>query len=76
MAKWLRETGHPRGAAVDVQVMYDLSVEWYRGRMDEAWMPLSSDEAAGLFARHGLTGPFWSFGQEPLSAGRSRCPRN
>ena len=41
--------------------MYDLSVEWYRGRMDEAWMPLSAAEAEGLFRRHGLTGRFWSF---------------
>ncbi len=41
--------------------MYELSVDWYRGRMDEAWMPLSAAEATDLFERHGLVGPFWSF---------------
>lgn len=61
MARWLDETGHDAGAAVPAQVMYDLSVEWYRDRLEEAWMPLEAADAEALFARHGLVGPFWSF---------------
>ena len=53
-------TGNPRGESVSVQVMYDLSAEWYRGRLDEAWMPIGPDLAQATFARHGLTGDFWS----------------
>lgn len=45
-----------------VQVMYDLSAEWYEGRMDRAWMPIGPDLAEATFARHGLTGDFWSMG--------------
>jgi hypothetical protein len=48
--------------------MYDLSREWYRGRMEEAWMPLEADDAAALFARYGLTGPFWSFDDSASAA--------
>ena len=53
-------TGNPRGESVSVQVMYDLSAEWYRGRLEEAWMPIGPDLAQATFARHGLAGDFWA----------------
>jgi hypothetical protein len=39
--------------------MYDLSGDWYAGRMDEDWEPPSAAEAEAIFGRHGLTGEFW-----------------
>lgn len=62
MEEWLATTGHERGETVAMQTLYDLTQEWYRGRLDEAWMPIGPDVARALFARHGLTGPFWAFG--------------
>jgi hypothetical protein len=47
------------GYVATAQQMYDLSVDWYRGRMDEAWTPFNPAEASAVFARHGLTGEFW-----------------
>jgi hypothetical protein len=44
------------------QQFYDLSVDWYRGRMDADWQPPSAEETAAIFRRHGLTGSFWSLG--------------
>lgn len=42
--------------------MYDLSEDWYSDRMEEDWQPMSPDAAAAVFAKHGLTGDFWSLG--------------
>lgn len=40
--------------------MYDLSRDWYAGRMDEGWEPPTAEQAGAIFEKHGLTGPFWS----------------
>jgi hypothetical protein len=40
--------------------MFDLSRDWYAGRMSVDWEPPSAAAAEAMFARHGLTGPFWS----------------
>ena len=44
------------------QTVFDLSRDWYAGRLDEDWEPLGPDEAEAIFARHGLTGEFWTLG--------------
>jgi hypothetical protein len=58
--EWLEATGHDRGETVPMQTLYDLSRDWYAGRRDEAWMPIDPDGIRAMFARHGLTGPFWA----------------
>jgi hypothetical protein len=40
--------------------MFDLSRDWYAGRMSVDWEPPSAAAAEAMSARHGLTGPFWS----------------
>jgi hypothetical protein len=40
--------------------MYDLSADWYAGRMDEDWEPPTAEQAQTMFENHGLTGQFWS----------------
>lgn len=40
--------------------MYDLSRDWYAGRMDVDWEPPTAEDATAIFSRHGLTGDFWS----------------
>ena len=47
------------GVTVSAQTLYNLSQDWYRGRMDEDWEPPTAEGAESIFERHGLTGPFW-----------------
>lgn len=62
MEEWLVETGHDRGYAASAQAVFEMSREWYRGRVDEDWVPPTIEEAEAIFARHGLTGDFWKMG--------------
>ena len=43
-----------------VQQAFDLSRDWYRGRLDIGWVPPTPAEAEATFARAGLEGAFWS----------------
>lgn len=45
-----------------MQTVYELSLDWYRGRLNHDWVRPDAKQAAAVFARHGLTGPFWSLG--------------
>ncbi len=41
------------------QTMCEVSADWYQGRTELGWIRHDTAGAAGIFARHGLTGPFW-----------------
>jgi hypothetical protein len=56
---WLQATGSRRGYVASSQTMFDLSKDWYRGRLDEDWDPPTAEKAEAIFASHGLTGDFW-----------------
>jgi hypothetical protein len=56
---WLHRHQQPLGFVASVQAFYDLSVDWYSGRMDESWERPTPDQAVAIFARHGFTGDFW-----------------
>jgi hypothetical protein len=45
---------------VEPQTLYGLGADWYRTRLELMWEPAAAREATALFARHGLTGEFWS----------------
>ena len=62
MEDWLTETGTRRGYVASAQTMFELSMDWYEGRMDVDWAPPTPEQAESVFARHGLTGEFWSLG--------------
>ena len=62
MNEWLGAKHFGRGAVADAQTVYDLGRDWYATRLDLDWQPASAAEAMAIFARHGLTGPFWSVG--------------
>jgi hypothetical protein len=57
---WLEASGLSRGAVVSPQTLYELGAEWNATRLDFDWERPSAAEATAIFARHGLTGPFWS----------------
>ena len=65
MAEWLAETGEERGEVVSAQTMFDLSRDWYAGRLEVDWSPPTAAEAESMFNRHGLTGDFWSLTPRP-----------
>ena len=48
------------GAVVPLQTLYDLGRDWYATRLDHDWQRPTAAEVQEVFARHGLTGPFWS----------------
>jgi len=60
MDLWLDRRGQRRGFVVAAQTMFDLSSDWYARRMEVDWNPPSAAAAEAIFARHGLTGPFWA----------------
>lgn len=62
MSGWLETKGLRLGAVVAPQTVYDLGADWYATRLDLNWQRASAVEAEATFRRHGLTGPFWSFG--------------
>ena len=40
--------------------MFDLSRDWYGGRLEVDWSPLTAAEAEAIFTKHGLIGDFWA----------------
>ena len=56
--RWV-EAGHPRGEIFTLDQLWDLARKWYTGRLDPNWTSKSPEEANGVFADCGLTGPFW-----------------
>jgi hypothetical protein len=60
---WLIATDNELGYVTSAQTMYDLSRDWYAGRLDEQWSPPSAAQAGEIFTRHGLTGDFWRLGR-------------
>jgi len=59
---WLAANGLALGAVIEPQTLYELGAAWYATRLDFDWQRASAAEAAAMFERHGLTGPFWSLG--------------
>lgn len=62
MERSLAAAGQPKGYVARAQTMFELSRDWYAGRLDEGWTPYTASEAEEVFRRHGLTGEFWALG--------------
>lgn len=45
------------------QTVYELGTDWYAKRLEADWKRASAAQAAAIFQRHGLVGPFWSLTQ-------------
>jgi hypothetical protein len=57
--RWLRESGHARGAVVPLPVVWRLAKAWYSDPRDRHWRPRTRDENQAVLASVGLTGEFW-----------------
>ncbi|WP_030143179.1 organomercurial lyase [Mycetocola saprophilus] len=56
---WARASGHEVGAIFDLRTLWNLSAQWYAGRLDPGYVRREPLVAAEYFAGVGLTGPFW-----------------
>lgn len=61
---WCNERGVPKGDVRPIQQVWRFACDWYARHADADWTKLSIPQAARLFERHGLTGPFWELPAE------------
>jgi hypothetical protein len=57
---WCLRHDLPRGAVMTMPQLWAFAREWYGHYLERPWKKRRPEEAAALFARHGLHGPFWS----------------
>ncbi len=60
--RWCRSCKRKPGAIFSLQQGWRLAKAWYSDRLDPAWRPFTSAEAAALLRRLGFAGPFWGTG--------------
>lgn len=57
--RWSDKTGIPMGATFSLDSLWTLARLWFEDRLSPNWRRRTMDEAHAIFARAGLTGPFW-----------------
>jgi hypothetical protein len=57
---WCRRHGFARGAVLAIPALWDFARDWYGGYLVDPWRKRTPGEVRSLFARHGLTSPFWA----------------
>ena len=72
-SRWCEERGVPRRPLIGLDQLWEMAVVWYANRLTAESRRPAADEIAGIFARIGLTGPFWdprsdSWGGAPAGA--------
>ena len=56
---WLKRTGHPRGATVDLAQMWALVQLWYAERLASEWRGRSAEASQAIMDAAGLRREFW-----------------
>lgn len=64
---WCAKHGKTKGDVRPVEQIWGFAREWYGRHREPDWVKWTQEEAAAMFARHGLTGPIWE-----LSVGSGR----
>jgi alkylmercury lyase-like protein len=57
---WCARHALPRGAVLTMPALWAFASDWYGKHLDQPWRKRSLEEVRALFARHGLTGDFWT----------------
>ena len=57
--RWCEQWRRPRGGTLDLAQAWELARIWYGSRLDPGFRPFTREEAQAVFARVGLSGPFW-----------------
>ncbi len=56
---WCAATDEPRGEAIPLTQVWDLSRAWYGDRMSPDFRGRIAEQAEAIFASVGLISPFW-----------------
>jgi hypothetical protein len=56
---WCAATGEPRGEAIPLAQVWELSRAWYGNRLNPDFRGRTADEAEAIFQSVGLTSAFW-----------------
>lgn len=57
--RWCARHRVARGDVQPVGTVRRFAADWYGRHLDPDWRKWTTDEAAAIFARHGLRGPIW-----------------
>ena len=61
---WCATRGIPKGDVRPIERICNFARDWYGRHADANWTKWSTQEAAELFARHGLDGPIWALSDD------------
>ena len=56
---WCLSSGEPRGDALPMRQVWELSKVWYGNRMSPDFRGRSAEQVAAVFVQAGLTSDFW-----------------
>ena len=56
---WCEENGVPRRPIISLDQLWRLALAWYENRLTAESRRPGPDEMVAIFAKVGLTGPFW-----------------
>ena len=59
VAGWCQARGLPKRPLVNLDQLWQLALAWYANRISTDSRRPAPDEMVDIFARIGLTGPFW-----------------
>ena len=57
--QWCGKRGKTKGDVRPIEQVWHFAAEWYGHHRDPDWVKWTPDQAADMFARHGLTGSIW-----------------
>ncbi len=60
IARWRAARDLPAGGTMTPAQCWELARAWYGTKLQPDWRRATLEEAEALFARIGLTAPFWS----------------
>jgi hypothetical protein len=60
VSAWCERHDMPQGEILSLPRLWSFAKDWYGDYLKTPWHKRSAAETEALFARHGLTGPFWS----------------
>jgi hypothetical protein len=59
LSQWLVAQKSPRGAALSIPQLWELSLRWYQDRMSPEYHGRTMEQAQKIFRELGLTSEFW-----------------
>jgi hypothetical protein len=57
--EWSTQSGIAPGATFGIESLWRLAQLWFHDRLSPRWRRRTIEEAHGIFAEAGLSGPFW-----------------